>query len=148
METSTDRILTTHVGSLPRPPDLFELLTDEDQGRLADPAALEARVAAAVRDIVARQVDTGIDIVSDGPRRGQRLTRYLCGEGAGDHGKNSETQQQDSETQGPRRGPPVSVFTRRFCHSHTWSLSIVHLISTDPMHHGRQSTGGRNAAGW
>ncbi len=79
METNTDRILTTHVGSLPRPPDLFELLTDEDQGRLADPAALETRVATAVNDIVAQQVDTGIDIVSDGEMvtSTHRITRQL-----------------------------------------------------------------------
>jgi len=77
METSKDRILTTHVGSLPRPPDLFELLTDEDQGRLADPAALEARVAEAVNDIVALQVSNGIDIVSDGEMGKIAYTFYV-----------------------------------------------------------------------
>jgi 5-methyltetrahydropteroyltriglutamate--homocysteine methyltransferase len=66
MKTSTDRILTTHVGSLPRPPDLIELLAAEDQEGAVDRSALERRVASAVAETVARQVDLGIDVVSDG----------------------------------------------------------------------------------
>lgn len=77
MSSSTDRILTTHVGSLPRPPDLFELLTDEHQGRLADPAALHNRVAAAVAETVAQQVESGIDIVSDGEMGKIAYTFYV-----------------------------------------------------------------------
>lgn len=63
---SIDRILTTHVGSLPRPDDICELLLQKDQGRLADHAAFDQKVTAAVSDIVARQKTTGIDLVSDG----------------------------------------------------------------------------------
>ena len=66
METSTDRILTTHVGSLPRPPDLLALLEARESGEAYDHAALDARTAASVRDIVARQVAAGIDVVCDG----------------------------------------------------------------------------------
>jgi len=66
MKLSTDRILTTHVGSLPRPDDLIELMLAENRGETADPAALDARINEAVRDVVARQVELGIDVVSDG----------------------------------------------------------------------------------
>lgn len=55
MRKSTDRILTTHVGSLPAPPDLWSL-----QG--ADPA----RLSAAVRDVVQHQRDCGVDVVNEG----------------------------------------------------------------------------------
>jgi len=66
MKLSTDRILTTHVGSLPRPEDLIELMLVEDRRETKDRAALEERIAEAVRDVVARQVALGIDVVSDG----------------------------------------------------------------------------------
>ena len=66
MKISTDRILTTHVGCLPRPSDLTELLMLEDQGVAVDQNELQARVTKAVTATVASQVDLGIDIVSDG----------------------------------------------------------------------------------
>jgi 5-methyltetrahydropteroyltriglutamate--homocysteine methyltransferase len=66
MKLSTDRILTTHVGSLPRPKALAELLVKKDQDQPYDHAELDRGVRQAVADIVARQVATGIDVVSDG----------------------------------------------------------------------------------
>jgi 5-methyltetrahydropteroyltriglutamate--homocysteine methyltransferase len=66
MKISTDRILTTHVGSLPRPKAVAELLVKKDQGLPYDHAELDRGVRQAVADIVARQVATGIDVVSDG----------------------------------------------------------------------------------
>ncbi len=66
MKRSTDRILTTHVGSLPRPADLVELLYKKENGEPYDPSALEAAAARAVDAAVARQVAIGIDVVSDG----------------------------------------------------------------------------------
>ena len=77
MQISNDHILTTHVGSLPRPPDLFELLTEQDQGQLKDPDLLESRVAQAVNDAVAEQVNSGIDIVSDGEMGKIAYTFYV-----------------------------------------------------------------------
>src|SRR5512132_4130905 len=64
MKRSTDRILTTHTGSLPRPPDLAGMLDALDTGAATDPAALEVRVRHAVGDIVRQQVDAGVDVVS------------------------------------------------------------------------------------
>jgi 5-methyltetrahydropteroyltriglutamate--homocysteine methyltransferase len=66
MKRSADRILTTHTGSLPRPADLVAALNAKELGEDFDRAALADRVRRAVRDIVRRQADTGIDIVDDG----------------------------------------------------------------------------------
>jgi 5-methyltetrahydropteroyltriglutamate--homocysteine methyltransferase len=66
MKLSTDRILTTHVGSLPRPDDLLELLRQEDRGEAVDEAALHARTTTAVMDVVRDQVAAGVDVVCDG----------------------------------------------------------------------------------
>ena len=66
MKFSTDRILTTHVGSLPRPKPLAELLVLKDSGAAYDKDELEGCVREAVSEIVRRQAETGIDIVDDG----------------------------------------------------------------------------------
>jgi len=66
MKLSTDRILTTHVGSLPRPEDLADMLVRRETGEQIDEAAFDRDVRDAVQDIVARQVAVGVDIVSDG----------------------------------------------------------------------------------
>jgi 5-methyltetrahydropteroyltriglutamate--homocysteine methyltransferase len=63
---STDRILTTHVGSLPRPADLLAMLRAQERGQTGDPQAFAARVRAAVDDVVRKQLDLGVDIVDDG----------------------------------------------------------------------------------
>ncbi len=77
MKISTDRILTTHVGSLPRPDDLVELLHLKDQGEPYDEAEFDACVAKSVDDIVARQVEVGIDLVSDGEMSKISYATYL-----------------------------------------------------------------------
>ncbi len=63
---STDRILTTHVGSLPRSHELVTLLYEKESGEPYSESAFEEAVAAAVDDVVARQRELGIDVVSDG----------------------------------------------------------------------------------
>jgi 5-methyltetrahydropteroyltriglutamate--homocysteine methyltransferase len=60
------RILTTHVGSLPRPQDLMELMWAREDGIPVDKTAMDARVRAAVDEAVARQVKAGVDVVNDG----------------------------------------------------------------------------------
>lgn len=62
----SDRIRTTHVGSLPRPANLLALINASDRGEPVDEAALAATVESAVHDQVRLQAETGIDIVSDG----------------------------------------------------------------------------------
>lgn len=66
MKRSTDRIRTTHVGSLPRPDDLIKLMVAEDAGKAAAPAEFEAVLRQSVIDVVGRQKELGIDCVSDG----------------------------------------------------------------------------------
>jgi 5-methyltetrahydropteroyltriglutamate--homocysteine methyltransferase len=68
MLTSTDRILTTHTGSLPRPPDLAEAMVARETGELtADrSAALPGMVTAAIAEVLGHQVDVGLDVISDG----------------------------------------------------------------------------------
>jgi 5-methyltetrahydropteroyltriglutamate--homocysteine methyltransferase len=77
MQYSGDRILTTHVGSLPRPPDLLALLLAKESGAAFDAAAFAARLAAAVRDVVGQQVAAGIDSVCDGEQSKISYTFYV-----------------------------------------------------------------------
>ncbi|HEX8757443.1 MAG TPA: hypothetical protein VF745_13990, partial [Steroidobacteraceae bacterium] len=65
MQRSTDRILTTHVGSLPRTQAVTDVLFARAAGRPDVPGAATT-IANAVKDVVGRQVDVGIDVVSDG----------------------------------------------------------------------------------
>ncbi len=66
MRRSSDRILTTHTGSLPRPEDLDRLIADREAGRAVDGAGFEKRVSQAVADVVASQLAAGVTVVSDG----------------------------------------------------------------------------------
>ena len=63
---STDRILTTHVGSLPRPQEVVDLLFAQDRGEAVDAAKFDATIRGAVADAVNQQAGAGVDIVSDG----------------------------------------------------------------------------------
>jgi len=66
MERSTDRILTTHTGSLPRTPQVIELLLAEQKTPGARKAELNAAVRAAIAHVVGHQIACGIDIINDG----------------------------------------------------------------------------------
>ena len=71
------RILTTHTGSLPRPDDLVTVMFAREDGVPVDPVALEKRVAAAVDEVVARQVAAGVDIVNDGEMSKPSYATYV-----------------------------------------------------------------------
>ena len=66
MRRSTDRILTTHVGSLARPHDLLDTMKEREHGRPYDHDLFDRQVRDAVADRVRQQVEAGIDIVTDG----------------------------------------------------------------------------------
>jgi 5-methyltetrahydropteroyltriglutamate--homocysteine methyltransferase len=66
MKRSTERILTTHAGSLARPTELLDTMKERENGRPYDAALLDRQVREAVADRVRRQVENGIDIVTDG----------------------------------------------------------------------------------
>ena len=77
MKLSTDRILTTHVGSLPRPDALAELLIAREAGTAIDETTFARLVREAVHDVVRRQVAAGIDIVSDGEMAKMSYSTYI-----------------------------------------------------------------------
>ncbi|MEA2226631.1 MAG: 5-methyltetrahydropteroyltriglutamate--homocysteine methyltransferase [Solirubrobacteraceae bacterium] len=77
MERSTDRILSTHVGSLARPHPLLELMREKEHGRPYDEEAYEAQVTEAVRDVVRRQVEAGLDVVTDGEMSKVSFVSYI-----------------------------------------------------------------------
>src|ERR1700730_8101864 len=66
MKRSTERILTTHVGGLPRPADLLWMIQAKEQGEPFDGGLYANRVKGAVAEVVKQQADAGIDIIADG----------------------------------------------------------------------------------
>jgi len=77
MKRSTDRILTTHTGSLPRPWDLTTTLEALDAGTAPDPEAFDARVRRAVAEVVKKQVAAGVDVVNDGEQGKVGYSTYV-----------------------------------------------------------------------
>lgn len=77
MKRSTDRILTTHVGSLVRPPEILEMILARTTGRPFDQAEFDKRVSAGVKDVVAKQAEVGIDIPSDGEFSKPSFSAYI-----------------------------------------------------------------------
>lgn len=66
MKRSTERFLTTHTGSLPRPDDLVRMMFAREEGVPVDRSALAARIRGAVEEIVRAQTDAGLDVINDG----------------------------------------------------------------------------------
>ena len=77
MKTSTDKILTSHVGSLPRPQDLLDLLETRETGEDIDSEKVDARISKAIVDVVDQQLKSGIDIVNDGENSKTSYTLYI-----------------------------------------------------------------------
>jgi len=77
MKRSTERILTTHAGSLPQPDDLKEMVVAKNNGRPYDQEALTRRVRSAVAEVVRKQIDCGLDIINDGELGKANFSRYV-----------------------------------------------------------------------
>jgi 5-methyltetrahydropteroyltriglutamate--homocysteine methyltransferase len=77
MPHSTDRFLTTHTGSLPRPENLIRMMFAKEEGVPVEPRALAARIREAVADIITRQRGAGIDIVNDGEMSKPSYATYI-----------------------------------------------------------------------
>jgi len=77
MKISSERILTTHVGSLPRSEAVTEGVFAQEEGTLEDQAALDATIATAVDEVVRRQIGAGVDIVSDGEMSKISYSTYI-----------------------------------------------------------------------
>src|SRR5213596_1200020 len=78
LQRSTDRILTTHVGSLPRAKDLLELMKAKMTRRGYVPELYEARVRSAVAECVRKQAESGIDILNDGEQSKPGFFTYVA----------------------------------------------------------------------
>jgi 5-methyltetrahydropteroyltriglutamate--homocysteine methyltransferase len=77
MRHSTERFLTTHTGSLPRPDDLIQMMYAKESGVPVDRAALAARVRGAVAEVVKKQLEAGIDLVNDGEMSKPSYATYV-----------------------------------------------------------------------
>ena len=77
MKRSTDRILTTHVGSVAHPTDLHNLLIAQERGGEVDPVALDAAIKETVGSVVKRQAEEGLSIINDGEASKVSYTAYI-----------------------------------------------------------------------
>jgi len=90
MKRSSNRILTTHAGSLPRPADLLDLVVERERGEHVDAAAFEARLRSAVGEMVQSQDQAGIDVISDGEMSKPSFNGYVHSRLTGFDGPPSE----------------------------------------------------------
>jgi 5-methyltetrahydropteroyltriglutamate--homocysteine methyltransferase len=80
MRRSTNAILTTHTGSLPRPDDLVDLLyAAESDGAIVDRSSLDERVRTAVAETVRQQLEVGLDLINDGEMGKVSYSTYVSG---------------------------------------------------------------------
>ena len=77
MHRSTDRILTTHAGSLPRPKELVEMFARQSRGERVEPEALDAAIEAATRRVISRQRACGIDVGNNGEQPRESFFTYV-----------------------------------------------------------------------
>ncbi|WP_424014757.1 methionine synthase [Halorubrum xinjiangense] len=87
MTTNDGHISTTHIGSLPRPPELLDLLTRRQDGESVDPDEWDETVADATRDVVDRQVETGLDAINNGEQSRVSFNWYVADRLSGIDGK-------------------------------------------------------------
>ena len=117
MKRSTDRILTTHAGSLPRPPDLLEMIRAQAAGEPVDEAAFAARVQSAVAEIVRKQVEAGIDVVNDGEQSKTGFANYVQRRVAGFGGNNPDRRIFADQAEFPEFAPEAAplIMARQMC---------------------------------
>src|SRR5262249_61266296 len=110
MILSRDRILTTHVGSLPRNEALSELLVQREAGQNYDKALFDAEMEKAVRHVVAKQKEAGIDVGNDGEQQRVGFQTYVPQRMSGFGGESKRRRGREFE-EFPEL---VSYLTRRF----------------------------------
>ena len=117
MKRSTERILTTHTGSLPRPADLLAMVRARANGETVDDAQFATRVTSAVRETVQKQVDAGIDVVSDGEMGKPSFATYVTDRLTGLGGVNTDPRpfKEQPDFPGWAETIPAVVMIRRFC---------------------------------
>jgi len=95
MKTSTERILTTHVGSLPRPQDVVDLLFAQDRGEPVDQVLFDSTMKRGIADAIRKQEESGVDIVSDGETSKISYATYIRHRLTGFEGDSSRPTPQD-----------------------------------------------------
>ena len=111
---STDRFLTTHTGSLPRPDDLIQMMYAKESGVPVDPEALGMRVRWAVADVAKKQAEAGIDVINDGEMSKPSYATYVKDRLAGFGGTGNTFVYQDladfpeAAAEGVRRSRPLA----------------------------------------
>jgi 5-methyltetrahydropteroyltriglutamate--homocysteine methyltransferase len=95
MKRSSERFLTTHTGSLPRPTDLVRMMFAKEEGVPVETGALQLRIAAAVEEIVGKQVAAGVDVVNDGEMSKPSYATYIKDRLAGFGGTSNSFVYQD-----------------------------------------------------
>ena len=108
---SSDRIMTTHAGSLPRPDDLREMVLAKARGEPYDRAALDRQLETAVGQVVERQIECGLDIVNDGELSKPNFTDYVLERIAGCE-KRPGTGRRPARHDGARRAEIRRLFRR------------------------------------
>ena len=95
MQGSTERILSTHTGSLPRPERLVQLMFAREEGQPVEADLLAEQIGAAVAEMVRRQVEVGLDVVSDGEMSKPGYATYVKDRLTGFEGESHEFRYQD-----------------------------------------------------
>src|ERR1700674_3114049 len=95
MKRSTERFLTTHTGSLPRPDDLIRIMFAKAEGLPIERAALETRIRTAVAEVVRMQAEAGVEVVDDGKVSKPSYATYPKDRLAGLDGASQSLQYQD-----------------------------------------------------
>jgi 5-methyltetrahydropteroyltriglutamate--homocysteine methyltransferase len=125
MKRSDDRILTTHTGSLPRPEDVAAMFEGRDQQQVHSDAALEARVREAVREIVRKQAETGVDVVNDGEASKVGYSTYVTERLTGFEGEARPTR--------PQVEASSSTFKDYYAANPTGGTAVVRPVCNGPI---------------
>jgi 5-methyltetrahydropteroyltriglutamate--homocysteine methyltransferase len=123
MQRSSDRILTTHTGSLPRPVALVEQLEGRDQREAPNDPGFADQVRQAVRDVVERQVAAGVDVINDGEAGKVGYSTYVTGRLTGFGGENRE----------PRRRVEEGMFAEFYATQPTPGANLRRAMCTEPI---------------
>ena len=134
MQRSEDRILTTHAGSLPRPAALTTLFSKRVRGEPVDPAEIEAQGRAALRAIVKKQIETGLDVIDDGEQSRESFVLYLRHRLTGLGGSGSRPMHADLDNYPAYKAEFQSRTTGKDTVSHRSTLpkAIGEIKYTDP----------------
>jgi 5-methyltetrahydropteroyltriglutamate--homocysteine methyltransferase len=140
MKRSSDRILTTHTGSLARPKALLDLMKARNNGEPVSDAEYESQVKQAVNDVVHKQVECGIDVVNDGEQSKTGFANYIRDRLAG-----FEPIEGERMSGVPRLGKEEEAFPEYYEEYHrigyftTRVASLVPIACTGPISYWREA---------